>query len=237
MKKSLGILFLIFISCKKTESPDIFIDKAIGKLENAETIKYDVSAIIKEPSESDTIKRKSSYTFKKVEYEPYLKYHYTLQRDSLYIYYKTAELTTVNEESKTITKYNFRDIHTVKKVVNWGGNQESIAGVIKALKNFKDDNTFTFLGKEILHGKMTYAYSATSEKNKDNTVNYFWFDEKNYNLVKLKTIETTFKFNNPQYRIYICDFSNIIYNPPVNENIFLPVKDTTYKIIDKKSDL
>src|SRR5690606_41194716 len=154
-------------------------------------------------------------------------------RDTLKAYYKTAELFTVNDEEKKITQHNFRDNETLIKVVKWGGNQESLVAVEKALKEFQKDNTFTFMGEEKINGKTTYHFTATTKKNMENRINYFWFDIKTYDLVKLKTIQTVLKNRDVDYTFYICHFENIQYNKEINDDVFSPGRDDSYETIVK----
>ena len=235
LKVMRGIIFvflvIIVVSCAKTEPPETVIKKAIEKLENANTFSYDVSSVSKTAYEKDTIQQKSCFEFKKVEYEPYLKAHFTMVRDTLKAYYKTAELFTVNDEEKKITQHNFRDNETLIKVVKWGGNQESLVAVEKALKEFQKDNTFTFMGEEKINGKTTYHFTATTKKNMENRINYFWFDTKTYDLIKLKTIQTVLKNRDVDYTFYICHFENIQYNKEISDGAFSPGRDGSYETI------
>ena len=239
MKKNIfliSVLFsFIYLSCTKPEEPKIVIKKAIDILENANTISYDVASISKTAFIKDTIFANSHFKFKKVEYDPYIGFNFTRKSDStLNMYYKTLELFNIDKKEKIVTSYDFQDKPSIGVLSKYGGEQESYAGIVKVLKDFQNENTIKFIGKEKVNGKLTYNYTASSKKNLANMVNHFWVDPETYHIVKLKTVKTVFKDKKPDYTFFICDFSNITFNEHIDDSVFVPHYDETYKVVKKE---
>jgi|GEM_PF-1970952 len=160
MQKTFFLLsvFILFLSCSeatKCKTPEEVFHQSLEKLEQAETLSYEVERIF---ASNDQRKMDLVFKIKKAGYEPHLGFFFYKEMNAqTKIYYKLASLTVVEDHKEKITVFDYGNDRSIPRYLKaYTEDEDNLLQLLKLLQEHRQN--VKFLKEDNILDAKAYLY-------------------------------------------------------------------------------